>query len=602
LRAFYRIKTSAFCSWCANIHKIAAPGEAAISFFAASVQKSPRIKMNFKFSMALAALLLIFSSCRKDVDQFIPLPGDPSPEPVEASLLGKVHGPGGGVLEGVEVALAGQTVFTDALGLYFLPGASAPEANAWVEARKDGYFPGYGRVAWSAGAEHRADLLLLPRTSLGIVPVEAGGTLEDGNDLRLDFPSQALTYPTGDQPTGSARVFAYWADPAVGSLPGGARGVDASGDPVFLTTYGMLLLELEDGDGLPLQLKAGSGVEWQAPVNSALPSAQELALWWLNPETGLWEEGPGVFVSGNLVMGQMDKTGYWNLAAASPLVQVRGWVFEPGGSPARAVEARISGPDGRIFAGGLTQSQGKFALDMPGGVSAELQLFDLCGEVRYSAEIPALSGNLSLNPVTWPASNAVQIEGRLLDCEEEPVSLGYAQVVWGDREVLIPLVDGVFSALVPACSGSSGTLIVYDLARQFQTPPLNFNGGSSLNTGDWILCNDSPEYLSFNLDGAAQYSDDPEISVAGGVTTISDSFLDVSFSFEGQSAGTFPVLMPGFQLASWSQGDLSALDITVNISRFDPPGGYVIGSFNGSMTALDATEHPVSGVFKLQRN
>ncbi|MDV7392844.1 hypothetical protein RZS08_15855, partial [Arthrospira platensis SPKY1] len=174
-----------------------------------------------------------------------------------------------------------------------------------------------------------------------------------------------------DQPTGPARVFAYWADPATGVLPGGARGVDASVNAVFLSTYGMLLLELEDGEGLSLQLKAGKSMDWQAPVHSALPPAQELALWWLNPETGLWEEGPGVFVSGNKVMGQMDKTGYWSLAAASPLVQVRGWVFEPGGSPARAVEARISGPDGRVLAGGQTQSQGKFTLDMPGGVPSE---------------------------------------------------------------------------------------------------------------------------------------------------------------------------------------------------------------------------------------
>jgi hypothetical protein len=562
--------------------------------------------MAMRITFFLFSLSLLFFSCREDVDQFIPQ-NETSARMVEASLLGRVWTAGGATVEGAEVSLNGQTAQTDGEGFFFLPSVRAAEFGAVAEVRKEGFFPGLHRLYWTEQAQIQSDIFLMPQTLAGFLDVDTGGEVLANGGVRVTVPAQALEHLNGEPASGLARIFAYWLDPSGETfpdrLPGGAQGEDESGKRQHLQSFGILAIDMTDENGAPLRLAAGKMMELHFPVPASLLSAApaNILLWSLDAERGVWQESSLAYLANSSYIAQANGGQFWNVAAHSPLVQLRSWVKEAGGSPAREVLVRALAPDGRLLASGRTQNQGLVALDLPSGMEIGLHLYDLCGAERHSQLIPALSGNVSLTPITWPGSEVVSLYGRLLDCDENPVESGYVQILSGGREVLAPLEEGAFSAVLPACSGNSGTVIVHDLVRQYQTPPLAFNASGTTDFGDLTLCNDSPEYLSFNLDGVVQYSDAPEISVSGNTTTLSDATLGVSMAFEGAGVGSFPVLFQDFALAGLSSSGLSALDLIVDISRFDPPGGFVIGSFNGKAVELGGTERTISGVVKVKR-
>lgn len=562
--------------------------------------------MAMRFTFFLFSLSLLFFSCREDVDQFIPQ-NESSPRMVEASVLGRVWTAGGATVEGAEVSLNGQTALTDGEGFFYLPTVQAPEFGAVAEVRKEGFFPGLHRLYWTEQAQIQSDIILIPQTLAGSLAVETGGEVLANEGMRISIPAQALEYLNGEPASGTARIFASWLDPAdpgfPDRVPGSAQGEDESGKRQHLQSFGLLAIDMTDENGTPLRLAAGEMMELHFPIPASLLAGapQQLFLWSLDVERGVWEESSLAYLANGAYIAQATGGQFWNVAVKRPLVQVRSWVKGADGSPARDVLVRALLPDGQLLATGRSQNQGLVALDLPSGMEISLHLYDLCGAERHSQLIPALTGNVSLTPISLPGNSIAAVKGRLLDCDENPVEKGYAQILSGGHEVLVLLENGVFSAVLPLCSGNSGTVIVHDLVRQFQTPPLAFSASGTTDFGDLTLCNDSPEYLSFNLDGVVQYSDAPEISVSGDTTTISDATLGVFMAFEGEGAGTFPVLFQGFSMAALSSSGLSALDLVVDISRFDPPGGFVIGSFNGKAIELDGMERVISGVVKVKR-
>jgi hypothetical protein len=562
--------------------------------------------MAIRITFFLFSLSLLFFSCREDVDQFIPQ-HESSARMVEASLLGRVWTAGGATVEGAEVLLNGQPALSDGEGFFNLLSVQAPEFGAVAEVRKEGFFPGRYRLYWTGQAQIQSDFFLIPQTLAGSLAVESGGEVLANDGMRIIFPAQALEHLNGEPASGMARIFAYWLDPSDEAfpdrIPGGTQGEDELGKRQHLQSFGILAIDMTDENGAPLRLAAGKMMELDFPVPASLLSAApaNLLLWSLDAGRGVWQESSLAYLANSSYIAQATGGQFWNVAVHRPLVQVRSWVKEAGGSPAREVLLRAFAPGGRLLASGRTQSQGLVALDLPSGMEISLHLYDLCGAERHSQLIPALSGNVSLTPISLPGNGVAVVQGRLLDCDENPVEKGYAQIVSGGREVLALLEEGVFSVVLPACSGTSGTVIVHDLVRQFQTPPLAFSPTGTTDFGDLTLCNDSPEYLSFNLDGAVQFSDAPEISVSGNTTTISDAELGVFMAFEGITTGSFPVLFQDFVLAGLSSPGLSALDLVVDISRFDPSGGFVIGSFNGKAVELDGTERAISGVVKVKR-
>lgn len=564
------------------------------------------MKLNHTYVLLFFILALI--SCRKDVDQFIPQPTNSDPLLVSGTVLGKVLSDEGAAVAGAGISFHGNLTISDNSGFFYLPDVQAPQLNALLEVQMDGFFPAYRRLPWTAQTQIQTDIYLITKTLTGAISVESGGDLELNGGMQIGFPAGALQYPTGDPATGEAQVYAYWLDPSDPSFSKwntmGVKGVDPMGNTRFLQSFGILVLDLTDSNGLPLRVAPGKNLELRFPVPAAMAASAPatLDLWSFNPQAGAWETASSASLFNQTYTAKAATGQYWNVATSQPLVQVRGWTQLPDGSSAGGVYFRVEGTDGWVLGEGQTQNQGQFAFDFPANTPASLKLLDFCGAEKYSQSLPALTGNVSLNPIPWPASDVVKVDGILLDCEEKPVAAGFVQVLWAAQEWLLPLKDGAFHAQLPLCPDQVLTLIGFDLVRHYQTTPLAFSSNAPVDAGNWVLCNDTPEYISFNLDGEVQFSDMPDLTVNGQVSTITETDLGLVLSFAGTSPGTFQVLSPDFALGSLSGQNVGSVDLILNISRFDPPGGYVIGSFNGKATDGSAVEHQISGVFKLQRD
>ena len=591
------------CKYPKNCHR----GAGSDLFFHRICPKKNVRKMTPNYKMLLLSVLIIASGCRKDVDQFIIQPDD-QPQLVTGSVLGKVWSPDGVSIEGAGVTLHGAMTLSGESGFFFLPDVSAPLLDGVLEVEKTGFFTAYHRLPWTAGGELHANVLLAPKTASGSVSNETGGQVELPGGFWMELPQQGLEYQTGDPFNGAALIYAYWINPSAPAFaqlaPNGSRGIDLAENDRYLTSYGVLALELTDENGLPLRTAPGKTLDLHFPVPVTLLSTApaELSIWSFDTEKALWLEESTVALFDQYYSAKVASGLFWNVASSQPLVQVKGWIQLPDGSPARGALVRVSGTDGSEWAQVSTQNQGQFLLEIPGNSPGSLQVLDLCGNEQYAQALAGLPANVSLAPIQIEPAKLLQVQGSLLDCDEAPVSLGYVQVIIGENEVLLPLKDGSFSAYLPVCPGNIVTLIGFDLVRHYQTTPLSFPAGIPADAGNWILCNDAPEYLSFNLEGEVHFSSVPDLTVNAGVSTILEPSLGVSLSFEGMAPGTYPVLPSAFSLSDLTSGNTSSINLVVNISRYDPPGGYVIGSFNGMVTELAGEEQQVSGVFKLQRN
>ncbi|MBK8492862.1 MAG: hypothetical protein IPL49_18745 [Saprospirales bacterium] len=569
--------------------------------------------MDINYPLLLLCTILLATSCRKDVDQFVPQLHSGDPMLVKGTVLGKVRSLNGASLADAQIDFHGNMTTTDGSGFFYLPDAEAPELDAMLEVNKPGYFPGYHRLPWTAQTQMQADMTLIPKVLLVSFPVEEGGGWPVAGWIGMEIPAQALQYQTGDPATGEARVYAHLlnpTDPAFLQLaPLGSKGIDLEGNERYLQSFGILALDITDGNGLPLQLVPGKTMNLYFPIplemNASAPAM--IPLWSFQPQQGTWVEQSSAERYTEVLDPYYKATAtkgsyFWNIATSPPLIQVKGWVRLPEGNPATGVQIRVEAENGLLLAQGATQNQGQFLLDLPANTPATLKLLDLCGEIQQTQSLPSLSGNVSLTPIQWSADDAVSVSGKLLDCEGAPVAEGFIQVLWSEQEIMLPLKDGVFSAQLPVCPDQVITLIGYDLVRHYQTTPQAFPANSPVEMGNWVLCNDTPEYISFNLDGNVQFGDSPDIAVNGGLSTITEPDLGLALTFEGTTPGTFQVLTQGFTLGDLSAQNTNALDLLLNISRFDPPGGYIIGSFNGKATDSDNLEHQISGVFKLQRD
>ena len=569
--------------------------------------------MNIKYPLLLLFAILLTTSCRKDVDQFVPQLHTGDPTLVKGTVLGKVRTIDGATLADAQINFHGNMTITDESGFFYLPDTEAPNLDAVLEVEKSGYFPGYRRLPWTAQTQMQVDVTLVPKEVLVSFSVEEGLEWPLAGGIAMEIPPQALQYQTGDPASGVASVYAHFlnpTDPAFLPLaPLSAKGIDLMGNERYLQSFGIIALDITDANGLPLQLVPGKSMDLYFPIpaemNASAPAA--ISLWSFQPQNGAWVEQSSAERYTDALdpyYKAMPTKGayFWNVATSQPLVQVKSWVHLPDGSPATGVQVRVEDENGLLLAQGDTQNQGQFLMDLPANTPATLKLLDLCGETQQTQSLPSLSGNVSLTPISWPAADAVSVSGKLLDCEGEPVAQGFIQVLWNDQEILLPLKDGTFSVKLPVCPDNVLTLIGYDLVRHYQTTPQAFPTNSPVDLGSWVLCNDTPEYISYNMDGNVQFGDMPDIVVNGPLSTITEADLGLALTFQGTTPGTFQVLTQGFVLGDLSAQNTNALDLVLNISRFDPPGGYVIGSFNGKATDMDNIEHQISGVFKLQRD
>lgn len=595
-----------------------------------------------KFIYKIFGLLLfsavMLTSCKKDVTQFVPngiTPPDFS-KMVNADFAGTVIDEAGEPLQNVEITIGSELTETDENGVFIIKNATVSARKAFIKASKAGYFHGSRTMFAEDEKLHFAKIQLLEKINVGTFETASGGTVSF-QDAELTFPANGIKLKDGGSYAGQVNVFAKYLSPdddrRDSKMPGDLRGINTKGEEIVMATFGMTAVELIGDGGEELQVADGTevGISTPLPASFASLAPSTIPLWFFDENDGLWKEEGIAELQGDRYVGSVAHFTWWNNDFPYEAVDVKGQIVDEDGNPLAGVHVNIRAVGDSYGGHGLTNADGVFCGGMPKGLELELTVV---GEGRcfnwnqpiFSQVIGTFTENTTLPPITvtisgGPAKKA-KISGRLVDCDDNPVTEGYVQGKYGQErfQLYIDNPNGTFEISLIYCDDPNDFEIQgFDLNNALQSDKLFFPQNDNVLVGDLKTCDQFDEYIKYNLDG--NDFEIPGKSIVGfpnwtsfNNTLNNTTNIDMAVN-AGEEIGTFPLIDvgPGGQnpdrdSLGWTVNNLEMDDnvtVEVTFTRYDPagtPGGLIIGSFNGDFDDEVGMNHKLSGTFRSKRD
>jgi hypothetical protein len=582
----------------------------------------------------LAAFLLIFLACNKKLS-FGDVPTGPdtgrvvttvppvfTDQVVKASLKGRVVDENGIPVQNAVVTSGGTTVATDINGIFSFSNISLASRFGFVKAVKTGYFTASRSILTHAGAQNFVMMQLIPRTSKGNFQGGTGGTVTVNAGSTVSFgTSSIVNASTKAFYTGTVNVYAAYLDPTDGQLlrrmPGDLRGIGTDGTEQELQSFGMMVVELEGSSGERLQVASGktATLTWAIPSSLQSSAPATIPLWYFSDTTGRWVQQGSATKQGNNYVGQVGHFSFWNCDAGSGVVKFQIKIKDQAGNPVAYSYIQF-GSSGWGTRGGLTDSAGFAQGLIPKGQALVLKVADACGNVIGSENVGPFTGDVDMGAFRVNVQQtSVTLSGTVVNCNNNPVTNGFVNATIDGLDYRAPVTNGSFSMTVSRCVTSIATAQV--VATDFGTLQQGSISNISLSTGNvsagqLSACGNSVDQLMSVSFNGANYNligppDSFYYSTQGTVTSFAEnrmgpgSRLTIGFGILNLTGvGSYPC--QNFQLISGTKyySSSQSAPIQCSISSFGAVGGYVSGTFTGSVTDSTST-YPLTGNFTIKR-
>ncbi|TVQ96628.1 MAG: hypothetical protein EA398_15760, partial [Deltaproteobacteria bacterium] len=239
--------------------------------------------------------------------------------PAELPVAGVIRDVDGIPVAGVRVLRAGEELaISDAQGAFDL--LLTTDADHTLTFAHPEYAPDHKPVRFEEGAlgQHLSVVLTRRGALLVLDDAAAGGTLTGPLGGRVTFPADALVNGAGEPVTGpvALRISPVDFRRPLGrdSFPGSATAREAGGGDVELESFGVMDITFEDPD---IRIAEGARATIEIPLTAGnLSNGTTTPLWFLDPETGIWqEEGQGEVIrrGGNAYLrGEVAHFSWWN--------------------------------------------------------------------------------------------------------------------------------------------------------------------------------------------------------------------------------------------------------------------------------------------------
>ncbi len=603
--------------------------------------------MTKKFAFLFLAIAIVFSACRKDTDMLTTQVdpnedgnGIPPSVIVTSSLIGVVTDEYNNVVEGATVRLKSNTAVTDENGNFMFSNVQMEEDGALVTASKAGFFKAYDRVRATSNATSYTRIQLLDRAIISSFPAGAAQDVEfDGATVK--FQNNGFVDTNGADYSGTVNVAAHWIDPTSGvvdqQMPGDLRALDAENVYSVLETFGMVAVDLIADNGSELQLKEGLTAEINFPIPTELLNSAPatIPLWSFDEENGYWVEEGSATKVGDRYVGNVTHFSFWNCDAPFPLIEMNGQVVSEAGEALAGVIVCIDFADNEWWGGsGYTNNEGFFGGKIPKNENLILTVKDNCGNGIYTMNIGPFTEDVDLGQITVTGIDdyLVTVSGTLLDCDNDPVSNGYAVITSSTTQFPGQLDDtGYFEELILICeSDTEIELAGYNFDDLLQSTPLTYTvspGGDPIDAGTIVVCDQViEEYLFASGDGAVVNYFDPTIfttmdsiggnssnTISSGSSTGNPNNPDslggqFDMNYIGTGVGTFTQVN---YVSSWQINaagtktgySCQGCAVTVNITLDEGAGGYIEGNYMGEAQDFNAgATIPISGEFRILRD
>jgi len=576
-----------------------------------------------RFLLLFALAGLGFLSCQKDN---LPSGGDYTLEDydwgrlVSASAFGLIQNESGEPVTDALVSLGNKTTMTDSRGVFRIENARVTENLAQVKVEKEGFFTGSRTFRPGNEKNPYIRIILLKKEIAGSFDSQAGGKIQKGGQVAIDFPPGAIVDAGGQPFAGSVQVAVSYLDPSAPDfdqrMPGNLLAFSEGSGEARLASFGMVAVELTGAQGQKLQLANGkpATLTLSVPASLAAKAPATIPLWYFDESLGIWvEEGEASLENGRYA-GQVGHFSFWNCDVPYPLIHMNGSIFlDSLGNPFPGANIRITVVATSVAGFGISDADGNFEGDIPSGEDLLLEVIDQCGQVIYTENIGPFTADVVLNPIIIPSASLtyapVQVTGVLVGCDSLPVTNGYVEITAGQSTVILQVdpATGLFEGTVQACDSTGFTLVGVDENTLLQSEELTFPQDTVVNAGQIPTCAvELGEYIQFSMDG--------EDYLFTNYVSVSDTIPGAGFILYGQGndqnerialvtpdvgLGTFPALEFGFGFGNYAQ---DPENIAVTVTEYGPTAGDLVeGTFEGTYSDSFGGSHTVTGKFKAVR-
>jgi hypothetical protein len=590
-------------------------------------------------ALGLLLVSVLFLQCQREVSHIggPDFPGEiATPDPITAAIQGNIFDENGDPAAGVTVQAGSKTAVTNVNGYFRINDASLDKKSAVITAAKAGYFKAYRTFGATSGANF-VQIKLLKRALAGTIDAAAGGEVSLSNGSKVALPSNGvMNAATNAAYTGSVRVYAAYIDPSSADfdqiVPGSMMANDKDGKRVLLTSYGMLSVELESTSGEKLQIKSGS----TAKLTTAIPAAGQasspatIPMWYVDETTGIWKEEGSATKSGNVYVGDVKHFTYWNCDLPVPTITFTATLKTSAGQPLTHAYVRVKPASGNYSssAHGYTDSLGQVSGPIPANMNLVLEL-SLYGQgacnntVIFTQNIGPFSqaANLGVITVTTPTNSLLTIKGKLVDCNNAPVTSGYAEIQYGFYTIYASVnATGDFEKTITRCGNTPSSIEVIGINNATQQQnnvtvavPVTM---SLTSIGNVSACGtSSAQFINYTLDGTVFNLTSPADSLYGATQPLgTQEYVSDIVGFEMNSNSTgisiefvSPTQTAGnYQMSYLSINNFDSLTLTtpiaITLTNFpaNSPGfyeGIFSGQFRDNLNAL----HTLSGTFRVRR-
>jgi len=552
--------------------------------------------------------------------------GSNLPAPVIATLQGNILDENGQPATGVQIKAGSKITTTSAKGYFRIVDATLDRNASMVVAEKAGYFKAYRTFNATSGV-NQVVIKLIRRTLAGTVNATTGGDITLSSGAKISLPANGIVKEQDGLPyTGSINVYASYIDPTAADInetvPGSFMANDKNDKRVTLKSFGMMAVVLESISGEKLQMTKGTA-NLTIPIPSSAQSSAPatISLWFVDEQTGLWKEEGIATKNGTNYTGDVKHFSFWNCDFGEPAVTISMIIKNSSGLPLIYTGVLVKGDTGSI-AHGYTDSLGQASGLVPANENLILEILDECGAIIYSQNIGPFSQNTNLGNITVgnSTSSVVTIKGTLINCNNTPISNGYALISYDNMiRYASASSNGDFSISFVTCSAIQSGFDIFgvDALSMEQGPTVKITAGSTeINAGNIFACGTIvSEHIKFNLDGTehnlinSSGRDSFAVYTYPGVPPLFTTYVlgsqfgtYINFEFNhNQATGIFPMTRLN---VSNSNNCVIIKPFDVNVTNYPQNvGEFYEGNFSGQFAdSLDLTSlHNINCSFRLKK-
>jgi hypothetical protein len=390
-----------------------------------------------------AFVLVSFSACFRDQEIFNPYE-DVShawslQQKFPLNISGQIFDEQNNPIENVRIKVAYETVTTDKNGFFALKNVTENPLHTYIQVEKSGFFKGSRVMTCSKNANNVVKIVLLKKEKIATFNSDKSTNVNVGK-AKIAFSRNSFLSADGKPYIGNVNVEAKYLDPSKSDtyfqMPGNLQGITEKGEDRVLGTYGMVVCELTDDSGKLINLNPDSTATITFPRTAKFQEDQKIVpLWHFDEKVGTWREEGFSTLIGNDYVGKVHHFSFWNCDYPFPYVNFKTTLKDENGNPLQGTVITLCFKKDSLGVNtgyGYTNKLGEAEGKIPKDQVMTLKIIDpICGKVLFTQQVGPYTSDVDL-PISVNLPNLPSLiykaNGKLQDCNLQPVKNGYAQI------------------------------------------------------------------------------------------------------------------------------------------------------------------------------